>query len=322
VAGIGVVVNPHAKGNRGESGARERRMATILGTDGLVRVTATLEAVDEVAHEFVERGIDILAICGGDGSDHCTLTVFHRVYGGRPLPLLLPLRAGTINYIADATAGRRGTPEQVLARVLRDYRRGHTHVTTERDVLRVAAGAQTELGFLLSFGTTVNFLRAYYALEQQGPWPATKLLGRVMASAVFGTHISRAVFQAVEADIECDDEPLPFRRFTFFFAATVDQIALGIGRSTAGVPFGEEEKLAHLIFVVAVPQQMVNDAGVRGSTQCAREGLAPRCSRASSADLLHHNQCVVDCPHARRHPRRLFGAFTRVPGPDRAFKCH
>jgi hypothetical protein len=49
----------------------------------------------------------------------------------------------------------------------------------------------------------------------------------MMTSAVFGTHISRAVFQAVEADIECDDDPLPFRLFTFFFAGTVDRIALG-----------------------------------------------------------------------------------------------
>ncbi len=189
--GIGVVVNPHAKGNRSESSDRERRMADILGSDGTVRVTPTLDAVDQVAHEFVDRNVDILAICGGDGSDHCTLTAFHRVYAGRPLPLLLPLRAGTINYIADATAGRRGTPEQVLARVVRDYRRGHTHVTTERDVLRVTAGTSVELGFLLSFGTTVNFLRAYYALDRQGPWPATKLLSKMMASAVFGTHISR-----------------------------------------------------------------------------------------------------------------------------------
>jgi diacylglycerol kinase family enzyme len=202
-------------------------MAEILGSDGDVRVTTTLDAVEDVAREFAARDVEILAICGGDGSDHCTLTAFHRVYGTRPLPLLLPLRAGTINYIADATSGRRGTPEQVLARVVRDYRRGHTHVTTERDVLRVTSGSMSELGFLLSFGTTVNFLRAYYALDRQGPWPATKLLWRMMASAVFGTHISRAVFQAVEADIDCDGEALPFRRFTFFFAATVDQIALG-----------------------------------------------------------------------------------------------
>ena len=225
--GIGVVVNPHAKGNRRGTNHREQGMAEILGADGLVRVTPDLLAVEEVAREFASRGIDILAICGGDGSDHCTLTAFHRVYGDRSLPILLPLRAGTINYIADATAGRRGTPEQVLARVVRDYRRGHTHVTTERDVIRVTTSTQQEIGFLLSFGTTVNYLRAYYALDTQGPWAATKLLGSLMTSAVFGTHISRAVFQAVEADIECDGDPLPFRLFTFFFCATVDQIALG-----------------------------------------------------------------------------------------------
>jgi mannitol/fructose-specific phosphotransferase system IIA component (Ntr-type) len=39
----------------------------------------------------------------------------------------------------------------------------------------------------------------------------------------------------------------------------VEQIVLGIGRSTKGVSFGEGEKLVHLIFVIAVPQQMVND---------------------------------------------------------------
>lgn len=39
----------------------------------------------------------------------------------------------------------------------------------------------------------------------------------------------------------------------------VEQLVLGIGRSRAGVPFGEEGKLVHLIFVIAVPQQMVND---------------------------------------------------------------
>jgi mannitol/fructose-specific phosphotransferase system IIA component (Ntr-type) len=39
----------------------------------------------------------------------------------------------------------------------------------------------------------------------------------------------------------------------------VDQIVLGIGRSTKGVSFGGPENLVHLIFVIAVPQQMVND---------------------------------------------------------------
>ena len=39
----------------------------------------------------------------------------------------------------------------------------------------------------------------------------------------------------------------------------VDQIVLGIGRSTKGVSFGGGEELVRLIFVIAVPQKMVND---------------------------------------------------------------
>jgi mannitol/fructose-specific phosphotransferase system IIA component (Ntr-type) len=39
----------------------------------------------------------------------------------------------------------------------------------------------------------------------------------------------------------------------------VDEIMLGIGRSKAGVTFPGREDLVHLIFLIAVPQQLVND---------------------------------------------------------------
>ncbi len=222
--GVGVIVNPHARAHRDGYAERVRRLEEVVGSDGLVRVTESTDALLDVAREFRERDVEILAICGGDGSYHCTLTAFHAVYGTAPLPMLLPLRAGTINYVADAVGGRRGRPEQVLAWALSDYRRGRTHVTTERDVLRVNG---TELGFVLGFGTVVNYLRAYYALDRQGPVQAARLLGRLIGSALFGTHLARTVFQSTEADVECDAEPLPFRQFNFFLAATVDRIALG-----------------------------------------------------------------------------------------------
>ena len=224
MAGIGVIVNPHARGNRRDPAGRVERMARVVGGLGVVRATPSLEAITGVVREFRERGIDILAICGGDGSDHCTLTAVDQVYGAAPWPLLLPLRAGTINYVADDIGGRRGSPEQVLQRVVHAHRRGHPHVTTERDVLRVNG---EQLGFVLSFGTAVNFLQVYYARETQGPVWAARLLGRAIASATLGTHLARSIFQAVEADIVCDDEVLPFRQFTFFFAGTVRHVALG-----------------------------------------------------------------------------------------------
>ena len=39
----------------------------------------------------------------------------------------------------------------------------------------------------------------------------------------------------------------------------VHQICLGIGRSRAGIPFSAQGELAHLIFLIAVPQRMVTD---------------------------------------------------------------
>lgn len=222
--GIGVVVNPHARSNRAAGPERVARMTEVLGRDGFVRVTDSVAMIEEVAREFRERGVEVLAICGGDGSYHCTLTAFCAVYGKAPLPLLLPLRGGTVNYIAKATGGRRGRPEQTVARVVRDYRRGRVYETTELDMLCVNG---REHGFVLSFGTAVNFLRRYYARPKQGPTQAALLLGRLIASALTGTHGARAVFQATRADVEVDGEPLPFRQFTFFFASTVERIALG-----------------------------------------------------------------------------------------------
>jgi mannitol/fructose-specific phosphotransferase system IIA component (Ntr-type) len=39
----------------------------------------------------------------------------------------------------------------------------------------------------------------------------------------------------------------------------VDEIVVGIGRSRAGVPFGEDHRRAHLIFVIGVPERLVSD---------------------------------------------------------------
>jgi mannitol/fructose-specific phosphotransferase system IIA component (Ntr-type) len=39
----------------------------------------------------------------------------------------------------------------------------------------------------------------------------------------------------------------------------VDEIVIGVGRSRAGIPFGENQQRAHLIFVIAVPERLLSD---------------------------------------------------------------
>ncbi|MBA2434507.1 MAG: PTS sugar transporter subunit IIA [Verrucomicrobiota bacterium] len=60
----------------------------------------------------------------------------------------------------------------------------------------------------------------------------------------------------------------------------VDEILLGIGRSARGISFGDEENLVHLIFLIAVPQQMVNDYLI-----CVG-GLARRLSKDATRQAL------------------------------------
>jgi len=39
----------------------------------------------------------------------------------------------------------------------------------------------------------------------------------------------------------------------------VDEIVIGIGRSRAGIAFGENQQRAHLIFVIGVPERLLSD---------------------------------------------------------------
>ena len=39
----------------------------------------------------------------------------------------------------------------------------------------------------------------------------------------------------------------------------VDEIVLGVGRSRAGIAFGENQQRAHLIFVIGVPERWLSD---------------------------------------------------------------
>jgi len=196
------------------------------------------------------------------------------VYGDAPLPLLLPLRAGTINYVADAIGGRRGRPEHVLGRVVRDYRQGRLYETTERDLLCVNGG---EHGFVLSFGTAVNYLRLYYAMEKQGAVQAAGLLTRLILSALAGTHLSRAVFQATQADVECDGEPVPVPAVHVLFAATLDRIAPASAR-----PISEPQARLHARRRGARPRLPAHPAGAARLPRLP-DRRAGRCSTTSPA---------------------------------------
>ena len=82
--GIAVLSNPRSRQNRRRPGLidRLRDVVAPLGDAAIVRTTADEGELEDAVLHFRDREIDILALNGGDGTNHVTLT---EVIAGRAL---------------------------------------------------------------------------------------------------------------------------------------------------------------------------------------------------------------------------------------------
>jgi diacylglycerol kinase family enzyme len=223
VSGIGVVVNPRAGRNR-RADDRADRLGDVLGGQGWVRETRTLAHLDDVVAECRARAIDVLGVCGGDGTLARTLTALVRVYGSDTLPRILPLRAGTMNTVARAMGCSRWRPERMLAEIVDTYRSGGALDETEHQLLRINGDT---LGFMIGAGVPVEFLRLYYDQPQRGLRGAAPVLGRLSLSAVRRGALARRVFHPMAAVLNCDGRRLPFTAYSVVYASTIEDIGFG-----------------------------------------------------------------------------------------------
>ncbi|MCX8072618.1 MAG: diacylglycerol kinase family protein [Candidatus Binatia bacterium] len=223
MAGIGVIVNPHAGRNQAWREVAERLDEAVQGK-GFVLVPHTLEALQDAAIRCAQEKVDIVAICGGDGSFFRGLSALARVYGAQQLPLFLPLRGGSMNTIARSVGVRRGTPPKVLAHVVEAYASGRPLRTTERQLLRIH---EDHYGFMVGCGVIVNFLQVYYGGKRRGPQAAALWLARVIGSGLVGGELARRILQGFRADVVCDGERVPHRNYNVLYASTITDIGLG-----------------------------------------------------------------------------------------------
>jgi diacylglycerol kinase (ATP) len=223
VSGIGVVVNPRAGGNR-RAGGRAARLGDVVGRYGWVRETESLERLAEVAAESRRQSVDLVAVCGGDGTVARTLSALVREYGGEPLPDILPLRAGTMNTIARAMGCPAWRPERMLAQVVAGYRNGGALDSTQHQLLRVNGA---DYGFMVGVGVPVGFLRVYYARPWQGAGVAARVLAELGASALVGGRRAAELFRPIRVRLLCDGEAARFERLTVIYASSIEDIGLG-----------------------------------------------------------------------------------------------
>lgn len=196
-----MVFNPRAGANKRDPGAADR-LARRLGDHGVVAAPRSLDELARAAEDLRRQRIEVLAIAGGDGTNHVTLTHFHQAYGDEPLPTVAFLRGGTMNTVANSLNLPRGRPEGLLDRLVRRYLEAPALRAVEQRMLDVDG----QLGFLWGVGVIPAFLREYYDTGAPSPATAVKTLARCVASAVVGGSMIRRMCEPVEVEVELQTE--------------------------------------------------------------------------------------------------------------------
>jgi diacylglycerol kinase family enzyme len=215
----GVLINANARSVRRDPGLVDR--LTRLATPERTAVTAQVDEIGPALATLLGRGIDALALVGGDGTFPHTLTRLLALGDRDALPAIVPTRGGTVNTVA-RSLGARGAPDAALAQLVRGEMREH-----RRAVVRVAADDGAPVyGFLFINGVGVRFLELYYA-GRTGPAGALSVVTRLSASALVGGPLARSAFSGFTGDLAVDGEAVADRHFTVIAAGAVRHLGLG-----------------------------------------------------------------------------------------------
>jgi diacylglycerol kinase family enzyme len=217
---LGVVLNPNALGVRRAPGLGSRLQRVCDGA-GEVVVTRTPGELAAAARRFADDGVEVVAACGGDGTNLSTVTEIVRAYGRQRLPTFAILRGGTVNTIAQNLAIR-GKPDEILGRLVAAARNGGVP-TVGQDLLE----ANGLYGFLFASLMGARFLEAYYGGIHPGVVSAALLTARTMVSSLIQGSMARWLFAPAEVALTIDGETLPTEAYRLLVASTVPDVGMG-----------------------------------------------------------------------------------------------
>lgn len=194
---IGVITNPNSRKNKNRPD-RAERLQRIVGDLGEVHKTDSIASIKPVLREFLRKRARYWVADGGDGALHWMLRMGMEVLQedefvgtSASLPLTLPTKGGTIDFVAN-NVGIQGDAEGILATLRKNVEHGATIEDTEVDSM-VIDGIQLVDGKDVPFrtygfasaagGVGQRFYSKYYAHKDPNPRTIVKVVANTVASA-------------------------------------------------------------------------------------------------------------------------------------------
>jgi hypothetical protein len=235
---IGVITNSRKNRNRPDRAARLQR---IVGNFGEVYSTDSIASIKPVLRDFLRKRARFWVADGGDGALHWMLRMGMEVlqedeFVGQAirLPLTLPTKGGTIDFVAN-NVGIQGDAEGILGSLRRSVERGAIIEDTEVDSM-VIDGIQIVDGVEVPFrtygfasaagGVGQRFYSKYYEADDPNPRTIVKIVANTVGSAPIAlTPLSRLplgawrnyakdMFEPTSCKVMLDGMQLPGDQFT------------------------------------------------------------------------------------------------------------
>jgi diacylglycerol kinase family enzyme len=170
--------------------------------------------------------VGLVAVAGGDGTNHLTISGLVEAFGDGPLPYFGMLRGGTMNTVANSFGIPRRTPEELLAAYKRAYlKRTYRPLRfVEPNVMRVGA----HCGFIFGVGAIVGFIDEYERGEDRSPTWAAQVLARGVGSAIVGGSTGANITRRWKGSVRfADGSVFPELEYFAVGASTCSEIGLG-----------------------------------------------------------------------------------------------
>jgi diacylglycerol kinase family enzyme len=219
-----ILTNPHSNRNR----RHLPRLRSQLARHPDIRhiETRSLAELPRAVDALLDDGVELLAINGGDGTVHLTLTALMQIAGER-MPTIALLPGGTTSMSARGINGGAVQFEHALERLIRAA--DGAHVAEPRHLIKVhAVGAAPQLGLCLGMGAIVRGIEychdRIYSMGLRDEWAA----GVALLRAGWGIARREAVFsEGVPLAIDVDGQRHDARA-SIFLVTTLDELILGI----------------------------------------------------------------------------------------------
>ena len=196
-----------------------------------MRITQSVEEIDEAVEECWDHDPDLVLLATGDGGLHRFLSSFVRTYQSRHLedgsskrlPLFATLRSGTANLIT-GILGCKGKPVEAIQRLFQRVQdtRVEELPRIKQKLLSVSDGIQERFGFIGGSGLLYNFFQEYYEGSRHSLTKFFKILSRMVLSLFTTGGYLNSLFSSMEARIQLDEKRERLNRWKMMAVSSID----------------------------------------------------------------------------------------------------